>query len=356
MREELRRRREPDKSKYVRGFDGELVGIDEISPENRYAYGPYKCLSCDHVMVPALGSVRAHHFKHKAARPIDCLHETYLHELAKLTVFSAIAEAMKQGSPYYIKRLAPAECDHFKAEFGFDCTSRQLPTQIDVTSQFDRVERERGAKGFIADVLLSSSQTEDVLAIEIAVTHPCELEKIESGLSIVEINLRAEDQIEKLRKGIDTTSSGVITHNLKPLETVKQRCADPCSATVLIFLLYSNGKAWYSEPALVQVRELLSDPRLVAWECRDVRGPGKVRSEQSVRRSLGDFMVRQKYELGREVRSCLLCIHNEGRRNQNEIFCGAKERAVWMSSSATSCDTYLPTQDFEEAKAMLGTI
>jgi hypothetical protein len=356
MRYETKPRFEPDKSKYVRGADGNLVGIDEVSPENRYARGPYKCLSCDHLMVPALGSQRAHHFKHKAERPIDCLRETYLHELAKLTVFSAISDAMKYGSPYYIRRLAPAECDHFKAEFGFDCTSRQLPAQFDLTTQFDRVEMERGAKGYIADVLLSSSRTDDVLAIEIAVTHPCELEKIKSGLSIIEINLRAEDQIDKLRKGIDTTSSGITTHNLMALDVVKQRCVEPCSATVLMFLLYNSGKAWYAEPVLAEVREITSDPRLVTWEFGGVLRAGMQRSEQSVRRSLGDFMFRQKYEFGREVRSCLLCGHNGGRLNQNDIFCAERGSAVWMSSSATGCGTYWPTLDFEEAKALLRKI
>lgn len=356
MAYETKPRLDPDKSKYVRGADGELVGINEISPENRYARAPYKCLSCDHIMIPALGSQKSHHFKHKAERPIDCLRETYLHELAKLTVFSAISDAINNRYPYHLKRFAPTECDHFKPEFGFVCDSRQVPAEFDITTQFDRVEMERGAKGFIADILLSSSQTQDVLAIEIAVTHRCELEKIESGLGIVEIDLRSEDQIEKLRKGIDATSSGITTHNLMPLEVMKQRCVEPCSATVLMFLLYRNGKAWYAESLLGEIRGLTSDPNLLAWKFGGVLAAGKKRSEQSIRRGLGDFMIRQKYELGRNVISCLLCRHHGERINWHEIFCTKRERAVWMSSSAIGCDTYWPTQDSEEAQVFLGTI
>ena len=49
--------------------------------------GPYTCLPCGHLMVPALGRTRKHHFKHKAGRPADCHNETYLHQLAKMTPF-----------------------------------------------------------------------------------------------------------------------------------------------------------------------------------------------------------------------------------------------------------------------------
>jgi hypothetical protein len=354
MLNEPKRMNGPDQSKYVKGTDGDIISISEVNPADRYALGPYTCLSCGHLMVPALGTQRAHHFKHKAGRPIDCLHETYLHELAKLTVFSEISNAIKNGFPYHLKQMAPVECDYFSLEFDFLCRGRLLPAEIDLTELFDTVGIESGANGFVADVLLRSSKTEDVLAIEIAVTHPCEPEKIESGLSIVELKIRTEDDIEKVRTGIDPFQSSVSIYNLKPPPVVTQRCIEPCPKTVLVLLLYSTGKAWYSEHALASLGDLVSDPLLITWELGDAAGSAKIRNEREIRRSLSQFMVRQKYVLGKEVKSCLLCHHNGGQVSTNDIYCAMRETSVWYSSTASTCATYDPIEDIDEAKAFLG--
>lgn len=344
----------PDKSKYVKGNSDQLICIDEVSSEDRYAHGPYKCLGCNHIMVPALGKQRSHHFKHKSGRPINCLNETYLHELAKRSIFSAISNAIRNGHPYHFKQLAPAECDYFEREFGFTCKGRRLPAQIDLTKSFDQVSMESGAKGYIADVLLSSSITHDVFAIEIAVTHQCETEKIESGLKIIEINVRAENEIEKFHTEIDTIRSNVATYNLKPLEVVKLRCTEPCHTTVLLLLLYSDGKAWYAEQPLARIREVTSDLRLVTWELVDFAGSGEVRNERSILLCVKKFMIRQKFELGRNVKSCLLCHHNGGLMNKHDVYCEKRGTPVWFSSSASTCDAYLPVQDVNQAKVFLG--
>lgn len=345
MRESLELPAAPDKSKYVRGVNGELIDIDSVHPDHRYAKGPYQCLSCGQSMVPALGSQRAHHFKHKAQRPIDCRHETYLHELAKLTVFSAVSNAMLLGTPYTLTLMAPMACDRFYSEAGFICGNGRVPKSFDITSKFNGVELERGVNGFVADILLSSSRSAEILAIEIAVTHPCDREKIKSGLRIIEIELRSEDQIESLWHGIDATHNGVTTYNLAALETVKQRCVAPCQTMVTVLLLYKNGKPWFSKCELAKLGELTNDPHLVTWEIAQGSGAEPMEGYRCVPQGLKEFILKQGYEYGRKVKSCLICRHIRGSQGQNDVNCAAKGGAVWMSSSAVSCSSYSPTRD-----------
>jgi hypothetical protein len=100
----------PDASRHVQTVDGDLIEVSDIDPAARYARGPYTCLGCGHLMVPALGRTRKHHFKHKAGRPADCDNETYLHQLAKMALFSALSEAIRTGRSYWLTRDRPATC------------------------------------------------------------------------------------------------------------------------------------------------------------------------------------------------------------------------------------------------------
>jgi competence CoiA-like predicted nuclease len=116
-----------DASRYALSPTGTLVCISDVDADDRYAHGPYSCLACDHVMVPELGRVRKHHFKHKAGRPVDCLNETYLHQLAKKTLFEAINNAMVSGQEYLLIRHRDIICDHYAEQHNIVCTNQQMP-------------------------------------------------------------------------------------------------------------------------------------------------------------------------------------------------------------------------------------
>ena len=260
-----------DASRYTKAADGGLIDVASVDPADRYARGPYRCLSCGHVMVPALGRTRKHHFKHKAGRPQHCSDETYLHQLGKLTLFKALSEAIEHQNQFPLTRSQPMVCDYHEAHLGVICTSQTRVFLDDLAMRFDGVEMEEGIAGFIADILLTSTESGDVMLLEISVTHQSEQEKISSGFSIVEIQINSEDDIAPLKYGIDTTSKNVIFYNLPILEALQQRCFDPCNVTCSLFLLYDSGKAWYSHTSSANVAELTSDPRLVAWKIVDPR-------------------------------------------------------------------------------------
>ena len=353
MQESVKRASKPDASRYVSSSGGTLVCISDVDAEDRYAQGPYSCLACGHIMVPALGRVRKHHFKHKAGRPADCLHESYLHQLAKKILFEAISDAMVAGQQYPLIRSRDIVCDHFAEPHGITCTNQQLPFPEDIASRFDHIDIEKGVNGFVADVLLSSIATGEMMLLEIAVTHQCDDAKIASGLAIVEIMIRNEDHIEQLKSGLDATSGSVQYHNATPLGPIRQNCTAPCRASSLALLLFRNGKAWYSEVPLGADEYVTTDPQLVTYEVVDPKIGRGDRNWSTIKVSLGEFIIRQAYESGQNVRSCMLCQHNGGRANDNDIYCMAKGRNMWMSSSATTCDAYFPPSTIDGARDLL---
>jgi len=150
----------PDSSKYAKNPNGGLIEISNVNKSDRYALGPYSCVGCGNTMVPALGEIRAHHFKHKGGRPLVCVDETYLHNLAKLTLHKTISEAFKTGQPYIITYTQPISCDHYQDEFGIECTDQIRAKPWDIGRLYDTVELEKGTGGFVADILLSSSHSD----------------------------------------------------------------------------------------------------------------------------------------------------------------------------------------------------
>lgn len=342
-----------DTSRYVRAANGDLIDVSEISPGDRYARGPYTCLACGHLVVPALGRTRRHHFKHKAGRPANCDNETYLHQLAKMALYTGLSAAIREGRPYGLTRRRPVICSYHHDTFGLTCTGKSEPFEIDLVAMFDRVELEAGAGGFVADVLLSSEASDQRMLLEVAVFHPCEEDKIASGLPIVEIEIRSEDAAGRLAGGIDATSGWTRCHNLPDPEPAPHRCTTPCTATGLIALLYDSGKVWYAEVVMGTEGEILSDPHLVAHEVVDVQLGRPSWTWAEIVDHLGPIMIRHAFKDDRPVRSCLLCWNNGGRLNEHDIFCMAKERRVWMSSSASGCTVYDPAADAEEAERIL---
>lgn len=331
-----------DISRFVKGSDDALVEISKIDPEKRYARGPYHCLSCGDVMVPALGTRRRHHFKHKAGRPINCTNESYFHLLAKMTLFASLQRAVDGKEPFLILREAPGVCSRHEKSFGITCSGQRVLVSQNLAEVYDSVRLEAGVEGFVADILLTSSKTGARLLVELAVTHGCERQKIDSGLPILEISIESEEAAACLFGQIDTRRPDVKMHNISDLTAVSHYCEESCVLSGLALLLYHSGKPWFQEVDIADLISLEQDPHLIAYELQDVHLGRQSYSVDTVRDRLLDFMVRQVRNHGREVRSCLVCSHRSERLNENDIRCMVKERPVWLSSGAIGCASYAP--------------
>lgn len=179
---------------------GRVVSIDDIDKENKEEY---ICIGCGHSMIPVLGEVRDHHFRHKAN--IECCKETYLHKLYK-ELFKQKFEASDSFEvEYYVyekcnRQFYTKLCHGCSNKGGGICSHGMILYKEDLKHKYDTCEVEVEYKGFRADLLLTNSKDDSVtpLFVEIMVSHECEERKINSGVRIIEIDCNGEvnDELE----------------------------------------------------------------------------------------------------------------------------------------------------------------
>lgn len=146
----------------------------------------YYCIGCGNEMVAKKGQIKEHHFSHK--HTLECNAETYLHKYTK----SFIKEMFDKQDHFPIAYngtnvcLLKDECDLYD----YNC-SESVFRKFDLKDYYDTCELEKEYKGFVADILLSSQShpNRKPCFIEIAVSHPCEPEKLRSGIRIIEISI-----------------------------------------------------------------------------------------------------------------------------------------------------------------------
>jgi hypothetical protein len=178
------------KYSYAIDANDKLVCIDEITDANRY--DGYKCPECKDELRPVLGKIKEHHFRHKT----DCCSwESYLHQIGKLKLKQRFDTEDKFLATYGVKYVCPTftECKWKR------CSPHDGLYTIDLKQNYDTCELEVAYKGFRADVMLSHSQypEREPIFLEVAVTHRCESEKIESGIQIIEIDIETEDDANR---------------------------------------------------------------------------------------------------------------------------------------------------------------
>ena len=226
------------KYRYAYDENENIVCIDEVTPETRELH-VYKCISCGEILIAKLGDRKNHHFAHKSN--VLCDGETYLHKLAKEKILrkfkteksfnielkTKIHCSERRTCPFYkrlnyVNELLSVVCQ--ESELEEECCDFKSIT-VDLRKYYNRCEAEKGVfcveknkrkrafsyktedvcGHFVADLLLWNDDDEnkdrEPVAIEICVTHPCEEEKKESGLKIIEINVRNENDIEKIVSG-----------------------------------------------------------------------------------------------------------------------------------------------------------
>ena len=181
--------------KYKHAFDenGTLVCIDSISKEERKLH-KYTCVGCGNPLLPrAIGSqYRRAHFYHK--EEVVCSGETYLHKLAKHIIKNKFDTESSFNIVYNVSRVCNnTECKYRNSR----CYEERSPYKVDLKKYYDTCTEESSIKGYVADLLLTNSKTPTLepILIEVCVSHPCDENKIKSGLRIIEIKIKDEQDI-----------------------------------------------------------------------------------------------------------------------------------------------------------------
>lgn len=244
---------------YAYDENGHIVNISCVTSEDRRNH-IYKCISCGKELVPKLGAIRAHHFAHKVHT--DCNGETYLHLLAK----RVLQKRFFSTEPFEVRLDAFFHCSernkcpfHSESCIADSIIVRNLKDYYNecdieksvychVSENGDKrcsIQEESSNERYIADLLLwnSDKPEREPVAIEICVKHACEEKKINSGLKIIEIKIKDEQDIEKLKTGtID--GDNVVFHKFN-----KNRLPDkPIDRTNVFsrFALFSSGAVYNS--------------------------------------------------------------------------------------------------------------
>ena len=185
--------------KYHFALEGnEVIPIEKVDKNERHAH-TYKCMGCGAEMIAKIGEKKAPHFAHKGNGE-NCSSETYLHKLAK----RLIREKFETPDPFYIKYNRIGSCSKInECPFGnqTECEVIQ-PYTFNLKQYYDTCKEEVQINGFVADLLLTNSTKPEraPVLIEVCVTHECTKEKLDSGLRIIEIKVKCEDDIRALLK------------------------------------------------------------------------------------------------------------------------------------------------------------
>lgn len=287
--------------RYTLGANNRLVDISDLTKETRHDLGPYKCLDCGDEMEPALGDVKAHHFRHKHSR--ECNRETYLHNAAKHAVFESFNDAVEAGKPFHMSRKRPIICRKYEQEFGKTCSLKSAFEDFDLTKHLQIAHIEKGIDGFVADVLLESADSKHQILVEIDVTHPCEAKKINSGLKIIETRVYDESDIAQLRLGLKIDGCKTREFNLAPLLSREAPSCEGCKSFIEVFMVYRSGKVRISRETLEEASKLAKRTDLVHFEVAQ-------REENEFERPAHqyDHYIRSAhFGKGVPIKSCLLC-------------------------------------------------
>ena len=173
-----------------------LVSIND----SKLAEGKYFCPECDGEMIPKRGEHNAHHFAHKSAK---CQYDKYLHTISELIIeeWYNKADEVNISIPYEGKCPNKDSCPFYRESN--ICIKKKHSGSLNLKKWYRKCEREIRLKvnghTFVPDLLLRKGNgLEDCIFIEIYVTHPCEQEKKDSGINIIELKIDDEEAIKSL--------------------------------------------------------------------------------------------------------------------------------------------------------------
>ena len=144
---------------YATDVTGEVRNINDLD-----GAPPYECPNCRQPMIAKRGSVRTHHYAHKA-EVADCVPDDVLHVVAQRLIIQSFRKALQRGSEY---RLG-VRCASYGCEDSLSKNIAKVGMEIAMERQV--VEDTR------SDLVLTAYS--DVLTIiEIVVTHDLEPETL----------------------------------------------------------------------------------------------------------------------------------------------------------------------------------
>jgi len=320
--------------RYAVNNQNSIIDIKILTKEKKEALRPFTCTGCGGELVARLGAINEHHFAHKA-NVSNCSKESYLHNTAKKALYQTYSKSLTDKLPYIFQYDRPYKCNRYENQFGLICEYIK-PFNYDLTKKFDLVRLETKIEEYVADVLVSSTELDRDILFEIVVTHACTEEKLNSGLPIIEIEIKSDLDIERLlSRELCESDQNVKLHNFQ--RKVLSDCKGGCQTSVSVFVIHKSQKSKLVHLAFADYKS-----------GKGIRGKpvvceylGPTPSTKEDRIELFKERVVNAYFNGVSVKNCYLCRFHGGDGIRNAVFC-KKYKQPAESNTAVNCQYFWP--------------
>lgn len=340
---------------------GNLTDINTLSEEDRHAHN-YKCLGCEAEMLPRMGQVRTWHFAHRGDEA--CSSETYLHNLAKRLV----KEKFDSADAFEIEYHRTTICSNLETcKFAVEYDCKETKTEkYDLKEYYDTCKEEQPVNGFVADLLLTSSQKpeRDPILIEIQVSHKSTEEKINSGLKIIELKIKTEEDILALLPAPLRETQGTdygFVRNKDAERTVKffgfkrEGPAPLAVRHIPHFYIHKSGKAYFDNPAeeFRSCRE--ARVKNIEYASMEIAIDSNLFGREASAYAYGYMIARQN---GLHIKTCHLCKYQKYSTFDGQNICCLYKKCSTPhhpeSNEAITCSYY--REDKAHTQEILATL
>lgn len=214
------------KYRYAINDNDELIDVTKLNRSELTQGKRFYSIDFHSELIPKLGDKVSKHFAHKGDSEGN--NESYLHALGKKVFADEYQKCLDEKTPFLLTYIVEHKCNRLSS-LGLSCIKREQKT-FDLTTRFDTIFVEKRDGIFIPDVMLYDSIHGDKIYIEIAVTHFCEPEKINSGNRIIEFALKRESDVTNIiefKKG-KRIDGEIQYYNFKTLH--EYTCKDNCDS------------------------------------------------------------------------------------------------------------------------------
>lgn len=296
----------------------------------------FTCISCEKPMIARVnGRIQRPHFGHKVQG--ECNGETYLHRLAKLAFQETYLNCLDRGTPFIISIKTTKVCDKFKGMISCFSHLGEDEHEYDLTQYYTELKVEKRDNNFIPDVSLhSKSRSNELIYIEIAVSHSLSEIKMNSEKRIIEIPVQNEDDINVIRSARLTSSNAHFQGFSPKINSIPDSECLCAKKKVYAFYVFESGKAFLDyellETIRIKIDRFAKKPKYFELIPNDYDNISEIFVEQVL-------LAKQRRA---PIKNCYLCRYHGDiwyDFSTHGIFCKTYRRKC-NSNDATECDRY----------------
>jgi hypothetical protein len=322
------------KYKYANNKDGKLIDIDSVDKNKKESYF---CINCENELIPKIGRIRSRHFAHKNIE-IVCSFESYLHVLGKKTFYNIYKTCVENKDPFYIEIEQKKICDCYKQQLNKTCKLNKIE-KIDITKYFNKIFFEKKIDEFIPDLYLLNEEKNEMVFIEIAVTHKLTDKKESSKYRIIEIQMETEEDLQIITGKVFSQQNDKIKFINFKNKFSGNFCKGNCEKLFFYLTLDKRGRALLKTKTLKEILSLVSRYKsyMQIYSIKDFEDTGFMHVGEIFKKFVAKCAIENL-----NIRNCFICRYhalNEYYDSELPIFCKFLKE-TFNSNKAVECDYF----------------